>query len=76
MHAKITSGRAENLSLLSAFTIDDFIAIAVYRGGVNTENYEDFVRMQFLPKCPRWPGPRSVIVMDNCKIHHETVHVS
>ena len=76
MHAKIMSGRAENLSLLPAFIIDDFIAIAVYRGGVNIESYEDFVRMQLLPKCTRWPGSRSVIVMDNCKIHHEMVHIS
>jgi len=76
MHAKVTSGRTENLSLLPAFIIDGFIAIAVYRGGVNAENYEDFVRMQLLPKCTRWPGPRSVIVMDNCKIHHETIYIS
>jgi len=73
LRAPVKSGRAENLSLLPAFSIDGYIAMAVYRGGVNAELYEEFVRSQVLPKCTPWPGPRSVIVMDNCKIHHETV---
>lgn len=73
LRAPVKSGRAENLSLLPAFTIDGYIVMAVYRGGVNAELYEDFIRYQVLRKCTPWPGLRSVIVMDNCKIHHETV---
>lgn len=76
LQAKVKSGRAENLSLLPALTIDGYMAIAVYRGGVNAEQYEDFVKTQVLPKCSPWPGPRSIIIMDNCKIHHETVYFS
>ena len=70
------SGRVENLSLLPALTIDGYMAIAVYRGGVNAEQYEDFVKTQVLPKCSCCPGPRSILIIGNCKIHHETVYFS
>jgi DDE superfamily endonuclease len=73
VQAKVLAGRAENLSLLPAMTVDGYIACNVYKGGVTADIYEEFVRDYVLPKCTPWPGPRSVIIMDNAKIHHETV---
>jgi hypothetical protein len=70
---KVTSQKAENLSLLPALSVDGYIACNVYRGGVNAEMYEEFIRDFVLPKCTPWPGPRSVIIMDNAKIHRDPV---
>jgi hypothetical protein len=70
---KVASQKAENLSLLPALSIDGYIACNVYRGGVNAEMYEEFIRDFVLPKCTPWPGPRSVIIMDNAKIHRNPV---
>jgi len=70
IHTRVKSSKAENLSLLPAFTIDGYIACNVYKGGVSQEMFIDFLRQDLLPKCGRYPGPQSVIVMDNCRIHH------
>ena len=68
------SGKAENLGLLSAFTIDGYLACNIYQGGVTKENFIAFLKDDVLPKCNPWPLEQSVIVMDNCQIHHDDVH--
>ena len=70
----VKSGRAVNISLLPAFTIDGYIACNAYKGGVKKDNYLAFLEHDVLPKCNPYPQERSVIVMDNCKIHHGPVH--
>ena len=71
---KVSLRRAENITLLPVMTIDGYIACNVYKGSVTAELYENFVRDNVLPKCTPWPGPRSVIVMGNTKIHHKTIY--
>jgi hypothetical protein len=70
---KVHTRRAVNLSLLPALTLDGYIACNVYEGGVTTDRYMEFIEHDLLPKCGRYPGPKSVIVMDNCKIHRDPV---
>jgi hypothetical protein len=69
VRAKVTSKQADNLSLLPAMTMDGYIACNVYKGAVNAELFEAFISEDLLPKCGRFPGPRSIIVMDNARIH-------
>ena len=70
---KVSPGRAENFSLLPALTIDGYIACQLYRGPVNAEHFTDFIQYDVLPKCTPYPGPRSIIVMDNASIHRAEV---
>ena len=65
--------RAENLSVLLAFTIDSYMACNMYEGGVNKEMFYDFIEYEILPKCGRYPEAKSVIIMDNAKIHWNEV---
>lgn len=76
IHVKVKSGRAENLSILPAFTIDGYIACNVYKGGVNKDDYIGFLEDNLLPQCGQYPGPRSIIIMDNCAIHHGPVIIN
>ena len=73
VHYKVTSQKAENFSLLPAMSVNGYIAINVFKGGVNAEMYEDFIRDEVLPRCTPWPGPCSVIIMDNAEIHRNEV---
>lgn len=70
---KVSAKKAENFSLLPALSVNGYIACNVYKGGVNADMYEEFIRDFVLPKCSPWPGPCSVIIMDNAKIHHGEV---
>jgi hypothetical protein len=66
---KVATRSSINLSVLPAFSVDGYIACNVYKGGVTADLFERFIEEDVLPKCNPWPGPRSVIVMDNAKIH-------
>lgn len=70
---KVAYQKAESFSLLPALSVNGYIACNAYEGGVNAEMYEEFIRDFVLPKCTAWPGPRSVIIMDNAKIHRGPV---
>jgi hypothetical protein len=63
------AGRQENYSMLSAITVDGYIATRVVKGGANTATFNTFMTKDVLPQYARFPGPRSVIVMDNASIH-------
>jgi len=36
---------------------------------MTADEFHKFIEDDVLPKCNPWPGPRSVIIMDNAKIH-------
>jgi hypothetical protein len=69
----VTTQRADNLSLLPALTLDGYIACNVYKGGVNKEMFYEFIEKDVLPRCGPYPGPKSIIVMDNARIHRNEV---
>ncbi|TBU25375.1 hypothetical protein BD311DRAFT_616694, partial [Dichomitus squalens] len=58
-------------SLLPALTVDGIVALDLLEGSVTKEQFLDFVRDQIVPKLTPYPGPRSVVVLDNCAIHHD-----
>ena len=52
------------------------IGVKLTTGTVNSENFSDFVRGDLLPNLQPYDGTneRSVLIMDNCSIHHvETI---
>jgi len=65
--------KGKHYSILSAYTIDGYIAWEVYEGGVNKEMFNTFIREKVLPLCGQFPEPRSVLCMDNCGIHRSEV---
>ncbi|EIW58335.1 uncharacterized protein TRAVEDRAFT_124639, partial [Trametes versicolor FP-101664 SS1] len=58
-------------SLLPALSLDGIIALDIFEGSVNKERFIAFVHGELAPKLTPYPGPRSVVVMDNCAIHHD-----
>ena len=66
--------RSKRWSILPAYTIDGFITWEVEHGSFTMELFEDFIELKLLPLCNAYPGPRSVIVMDNAPIHQQEVY--
>ena len=51
-------------------TVDGYLACNIYRGSVTSERFKEFVETDVLPLCTPFPGPRSIIIMDNAAIHN------
>ena len=64
--------RSKRWSILPALTVNGYLDWIIYQGSVTTDLYIDFVRTKVLPHYfPFVSGrERSVLVMDNAKIHH------
>lgn len=60
----------DRVSVLPAYTIDGYIVAKTFYGTGTTEIFEDFIFDQLLPLTTPFPGPRSVIVLDNASIYH------
>ena len=61
--------RSERWSILPAYCVDGILASHVYHGGINAARFEWFLENEVLPRCNPFPGPKSVIVLDNCSSH-------
>ncbi|KAG2112370.1 uncharacterized protein F5147DRAFT_527949, partial [Suillus discolor] len=55
--------------ILPILTLDGIIAYDIIEGPVTSERFVQFLR-EHLPLTNPYPGPRSVLVLDNCCIHH------
>jgi hypothetical protein len=56
-------------SVLPALSLNDAILhVEVVEGSFNSDLFKEFIDA-LLPKMQPFPGPNSVIVMDNCRIH-------
>ena len=62
-------GRGKRWHILPAYTQDGVIIKRVYQGSTDSAIFNDFI-MELVQYCGKYPGPRSVIVMDNASIHH------
>jgi DDE superfamily endonuclease len=65
--------RTERYSMLPAYTVDGYIAWQVVQASYTTALFNDFIANHLLPLCSPYPGPRSIIVMDNAQIHRSQV---
>ena len=61
--------RSKKWSILPLYTMDGFIAYEIIHDSYTTELFMNFLRNKVLPLCSPFPGPRSVLIMDNAKIH-------
>jgi len=53
-------------------SIDGIVETESHKGSVNAEVFADFIRGSLIPKMRSFNGesPTSVVIMDNCSIHH------
>ena len=61
--------RSERWSVLPALSVDGYLSYIIYQGSITAEIFEQFVEQQVLPHCTPYPGPRSIIILDNATIH-------
>ena len=62
--------RSKRWSILPAITINGYLAWEVYQDSFTTERFNRFIRQDLMPYMNAYPGPRSVLIMDNASIHH------
>jgi len=60
--------RGKRYSVLPAISLDGILHVSIIEGSFTTETFTDFID-GLLDKMNAYPGPNSVIVMDNCRIH-------
>ena len=65
--------RSERWSILPAYTIRGIIAHYIYQGAYDAALFNWFIEEFILPQCNPYPGPRSVLIMDNASIHKSQV---
>ena len=56
---------SERFSILPAYTCDGFLDWDVFQGSYNIELFLVFIETHVLPHTTPFPGPRSVLIMDN-----------
>jgi len=64
-----SSQRSTRWSILPAMGLNGYLDYDIVHGSFDSERFSFFIR-QLLRKMTPFPGPRSVLVMDNCRTHH------
>jgi len=62
-------GRGNRYSVLPALSLEGIIYATIKQGSFDGEAFITFLR-GLLPRMNPYPAPNSVLVMDNCQIHH------
>ncbi|KIK74281.1 hypothetical protein PAXRUDRAFT_791254 [Paxillus rubicundulus Ve08.2h10] len=60
----------DRYSLAAALTIDGYMAADVVEGSFDSETFYEFIATKVLPYMNPFPAEQSVLVLDNCRIHH------
>ena len=68
--------RLERWSILFAYTCKGFLWWDIIKGSYDAELFALFLEAHVIPHTNPFPGPRSVIIMDNAWIHHNEVCTS
>jgi transposase len=61
--------RSERWSILPALSVNGYLSYLIYQGSITAEIFELFLEQQVLPHCTPYPGPRSILILDNASIH-------
>ena len=64
--------REKRWSILPAYCSDGILTYHIFHGGYDGGLFEAFLRYKVLPKCSPFPGPKSILIMDNASIHHSS----
>lgn len=64
--------RGEHVTAIAAMSVDGIVALEIVRGGVDGDAFYNFVCRSLLSILMPFNGvnPNSVIILDNCAIHH------
>ena len=64
--------RGQRISVIAAMTVDCILDLKIIRGNVTGEIFLDFINTVLLQRLMTFNGynPNSVIIMDNCSVHH------
>ena len=65
----IVNQNPERISVLPAISISGVIALALTDNTFNAKKWEDFLEWDLIPRMNPYPGPNSILVCDNAKIH-------
>lgn len=66
---RLPGKRSVRWSILPAISIHGYMSWDIYQGLIDQERFNRFIS-QLLPIMNPWPGPQSVLVMDNHSTHH------
>ena len=61
--------RSERWSILPALSIDGYLDYIIFQGAITADLFIEFVEERVLPHCTPYPGPRSILILDNASIH-------
>ncbi|PKY55793.1 hypothetical protein RhiirA4_329807, partial [Rhizophagus irregularis] len=67
---KVVFVHSKGYTILPALTLQGFIAIDIMEGSCIKERFKNFIISE-LPKMNPYPGPNSVIILVNARIHHD-----
>jgi hypothetical protein len=64
--------RGQHLSAIAFMSVQGLLDVKVVKGGVDGDVFYDYVQNTLLPHLMPFNGtnPHSVVVLDNCVIHH------
>lgn len=64
--------RGQTISIITTLSTDGIVANEITKGTVNGEAFLEFVHGSLIPNMLPFDGesPYSIVVMDNCSIHH------
>jgi transposase len=63
--------RSERWSILPALSVDGYLDHIIYQGSITANLFVEFVEERVLPHCTPYPGPCSVLILDNASIHKD-----
>ncbi|EIM83683.1 uncharacterized protein STEHIDRAFT_62304 [Stereum hirsutum FP-91666 SS1] len=63
-------GRGQRFSLVAAMSLKGYIAARAAPGALDAAEFYDWVAEEVLPNMNEFPEPQSILVIDNCRIHH------
>ena len=64
--------RGEHISALCIMSVEGILTCRIVRGSIDGDRFVEFIENSLMPIVMPFNGinPRSVIIMDNCAIHH------
>jgi transposase len=62
--------RGRRYTILPALSLDGIITTRIIDGSCTKELFEEFIVEDVIPHMEKFPAQRSVLVMDNARIHH------
>lgn len=62
--------RGKHISILALYSNEGFVNFNFKEGGYSAEDFMDAVKFMIIPHLQPYPQDNSILVLDNCQIHH------